>query len=466
MLSGSLIAINTREDAGGREGHVKAVEVEWLVDQLPNRGGRALAQQITTLIHSGVLPVGVRLPAIRDIAFVLGVSPATVSIVWSELRRRGMITGRGRRGTYVSSAAIAPRPIRRAENVKLGGIPLDLSGYTPDPALLPPLHSAFLHVQETPHLNIYADEPIEASLEQVCRADWPYEAEALMATNGAYGGLFEAMQALIPPGSVVLVEDPVPMRVLDIIDYLKASAVAVPGDAHGPIPARLRAALTRQPVAFFLQPNLNAITGRVLLAERMKELADVLNAAPPVWIFEDDAMAYFTRAKPKSLGVWCNAQVIHVHSLSKALGPDLRLGILSASDKIIREIQAYRSFGSGWTSRIMQAATARLLVAPETATHLERARRTYQERRQKLTDNLAEYGFSYATGEGFSFWLPVEDEEGALASLNAQGIRVTAGRQCSLMPQPHIRFSISHLKDRYEWVSEHLAQAGLSKTIC
>lgn len=65
-----------------------------------------LREQITRMIRGGVLPVGERLPSIRQLAFDLGLAPGTVRRAYTELEREGLVhTRRGRHGSYVAPAA-------------------------------------------------------------------------------------------------------------------------------------------------------------------------------------------------------------------------------------------------------------------------------------------------------------------------------------------------------------------------
>ena len=58
--------------------------------------------QITTMVASGVLPPGSRLPAIRQLAADLGLAAGTVARAYRELEAAGVIVSRGRHGTYIA----------------------------------------------------------------------------------------------------------------------------------------------------------------------------------------------------------------------------------------------------------------------------------------------------------------------------------------------------------------------------
>jgi DNA-binding transcriptional regulator YhcF (GntR family) len=57
--------------------------------------------QITTMITAGVLPLGARLPTIRQLASDLGLAGGTVARAYRELEAEGAIATRGRHGTFV-----------------------------------------------------------------------------------------------------------------------------------------------------------------------------------------------------------------------------------------------------------------------------------------------------------------------------------------------------------------------------
>jgi DNA-binding transcriptional regulator YhcF (GntR family) len=67
---------------------------------------------IRRLVATGALPVGSRLPTVRQLAADLRIAPGTVGRAFRELEVEGIIESRGRHGTHVKSA---PRPPQAAE---------------------------------------------------------------------------------------------------------------------------------------------------------------------------------------------------------------------------------------------------------------------------------------------------------------------------------------------------------------
>ncbi len=74
-----------------------------------------LREQISTMIRSGVLLEGARLPAIRHLANDLGVAVNTVGRAYRELELEGLVAPMGRHGTVVRTRTARSAPARRAE---------------------------------------------------------------------------------------------------------------------------------------------------------------------------------------------------------------------------------------------------------------------------------------------------------------------------------------------------------------
>lgn len=415
--------------------------------------------ETSALIRAGALPVGAKLPPIRDLAFSLGVSPATISEAWSELRRQKIITGRGRNGTWVSGDRFIAKPERLASSGNYGAEVLDLTMAVPDRTLLPRLEKALAYGALAENLNSYERNRILPELEAEVRATWPYDAEAFLATNGGYNAVYTLMHALVTPGAAVAIEDPTAMRLLDILEHLGARILPIKCDDQGPLPSALEDAMRYKPVAFLFQPRLHSVTGRTVTSQRLSALADVVRGSNML-IIEDDGIAEISNAPRLSLGTQFPDRVIHILSFSKTLGPDLRLAVLSSTQAIVEQIQSYRSFSAAWTSRILQASAAWLLREPSTVEVMHTARTTYQKRRDGLVQALAARGVEATAGSGLCAWVEVENEPFAMVTLAARGIAVQPGTKFSVLSANHLRVATSTLSDRCDEVADAIALAA------
>ena len=66
-----------------------------------------IAQEVESAIRDGRLAPGDRLPAVRDLAAALGVSPATVASAYRSLQSRAVVVSHRRHGTRVSHRPMA-----------------------------------------------------------------------------------------------------------------------------------------------------------------------------------------------------------------------------------------------------------------------------------------------------------------------------------------------------------------------
>ena len=64
-----------------------------------------IRSQISSLIATGALPVGSRLPTVRSLATDLGIAAGTVGRAYKELEAAGLIESRRRNGTVVAHTA-------------------------------------------------------------------------------------------------------------------------------------------------------------------------------------------------------------------------------------------------------------------------------------------------------------------------------------------------------------------------
>jgi len=73
---------------------------------------RQIRDQLVQLVGSGMLPIGTRLPTIRQLATDLHLAPGTVARAYRELENDGVLHTARRRGTVVARAPVDPDPLR------------------------------------------------------------------------------------------------------------------------------------------------------------------------------------------------------------------------------------------------------------------------------------------------------------------------------------------------------------------
>jgi DNA-binding transcriptional MocR family regulator len=435
----------------------QSAPLKHLIEELQGLSSREISARVIELIRSGAIPVGSPLPPVRELAEALGVSPASISAAWGDLREAKVISGRGRSGVWVSDNRTTPRP-RRFEGVGNFGsfILADLTYASPDPALLPPLETALCHGAHSPNLHSYHREPITAALREIVAPLWPYPAAGFMATNGGFEALHLVTHALLSHGNTVAIETPTTARLVDILENAGLHLIAVQCDAEGPRPDSLRQALSHKPAAFFYEPRTNGVTGHGVSPNRLAQLASLLENTNTL-IVEDDGLGDIAARPAISLGSLIPERTVHIRTYSKSLGPDLRLAVLSAPATWIDQIQAYRNFGASWTSRVMQDAAAWMLRDAATMEMVAKAREVYAQRRRTLIAALAQWQIHLPDLDGLCLWVPVPSEQYALVTLAAHGFAVFPGSRFTLDRSSHIRIGTGLLTQHYDKLAEAIA---------
>jgi DNA-binding transcriptional MocR family regulator len=403
-------------------------------------GQASIVAAVEHAIADGTISPGEHLPPVRELAAELEISPATVAAAYRTLRQRGLVNTHGRRGTTV---AIQPQlRVRPARPIPAGT--RDLATGNPDPALLPPLAPALARI-DSAHRLYGAPAKLESLLD-LARSDFSADGVDgdLAVVGGALDGIERVLQTRLLPGDLVAVEDPTWPRITDLVTALGYVPEPVAVDEQGPVPDRLGRALPRRAKALILTPRGQNPTGAALDPVRGRELRDLLAGHPDLLVVEDDYVAAVAGADYVPVhGTTANWAVIR--SLSKVVGPDLRIALVAGDSVTINRLEARQLLGPGWVSSLLQQLAVELLGAPSTSRLLDRAGRTYAERRQALVNALAERGIAAVGRSGLGVWIPVAEEAATAQLLLERGWAVSPGERFRFEAPPGIRVTTTTL---------------------
>ena len=436
-----------------------------VLEQSRIRGTTAsgIAASVEAAIRDGRLAPGNQLPPIRGLAAELGVSPMTVASAYRELRRRGLLVADGRRGTRVASRP--PLPVHTRIFVPPGA--RDLASGNPDPELLPPLADALARIDTMPRLYLEDGKlPTLLDLAAAQLAADDIAAPALAVVGGALDGIERVLGAHLRPGDSVAVEDPGFVRAYDLLRPLGLDLEPVAGDDFGPRPEEVERALTRGARALILTPRAQNPTGAALDEQRAGDLRALLNAREDVLLIEDDHAAgiagtpAFTVSHPERPN-WAT-----VRSVSKSLGPDLRLAILAGDPTTIARVEGRQRLGTGWVSCILQQTVAAFWSDPAIQERLELAEETYTARRLLLLAALANLGITAHGRSGLNVLLPVPEETTVVAALLQRGWALTALERWRLNSPPAVRITTATLRsEETEQLADDIAAALATQTV-
>ncbi|HEV7239770.1 MAG TPA: aminotransferase class I/II-fold pyridoxal phosphate-dependent enzyme [Thermoanaerobaculia bacterium] len=393
-----------------------------------------IAQSVESAVSGGKLRAGELLPPVRSLAAHLGVSPATVAAAYRLLRERGLIVADGRRGTRVRSAP----PIALPRNVPLPRNVRDLAEGNPDPALLPRL--PVLKVEQ----RLYGEELNDRRLIELAREQFRENGiatENVSVVSGAMDGIERVLREHLRPGDRVAVEDPCFTGVLDLLHMLSLVAVPVPLDDEGLLPSELRR-VVRSAQALIVTPRAQNPTGAALTPRRARELRAILSARHDLVLIEDDHAGVIAGADYVSLIDRSRERWAVVRSVSKSLGPDLRVALLAADAQTHARVEGRQTLGVRWVSHILQ----RLVVSLWRDRAPARAGRVYAERRNALLRELRARGIAAHGASGLNVWIPVSEESATVQALLHAGWAVKAGERYRIASPPAIRVTITSLE--------------------
>ena len=406
-------------------------------------GGTAkeISASVEAGIRDGQLTPGDRLPAVRELADQLGLSPTTVAAAYGDLRRRGITAGAGRAGTRIRDA---PPVSSRAYLTAPAGT-RDLITGGPDPALLPTLPAR----PAARALRQYAGAPVAPRLRRLATehltADG-IDTSSLMVTGGALDGIERVLATWLTPSDRVIVEDPGHAVTFDLVAAMGYTAVPVPVDDQGLRPAELEAALARGAGAVIATPRAQAATGAAWDGDRAAAISAILRRHPSAGLIEDDhagpVAGMPARSAAAGLPRW-----VTIRSVSKSLGPDLRLAVLAGDEVTIARVAGRQALGTGWVSYQLQELVADLWSDPAVARVLDAAAQVYARRGQALRSALRDQGIAASGRSGFTCWVRVADEDGVASALAQAGWAVAPGQRFRIAAPPGIRISFASLDE-------------------
>ena len=408
----------------------------------------ALAGTVRGLLADGRLPLGVRLPAERELAQALEISRTTVSAAYRELRDSGHLTSRRGAGSWTTlpkghrvdtsglwapaegrgvidlASAVLAAPPQLVDAARIAGE--ELARY---------LGGAGYHPTGITELR-------EAVAAQYTARGLPTSVEQIMVTNGVLHALDLVMRLLVAPGQPVLVESPTYPNALSGLLSRRARIVTYGLTEAGwdaeVLLATLRA--TRPRVAY-LVPDFQNPTGHLMPAELRASLTAAAHTTGTDLVIDEsfvdlplDAPALDTAdpvgMPPPVASFDRHARVLSIGGMSKPYWGGLRMGWIRAAAPVVQRLAAIR-VGMDMASPVLEQLVAVQLL--RRADEIVPARRAELAARRDalaaaLRVELPEWRFVLARG-GVSLWAELDAPvSSALArSVEDLGVRLAPG---------------------------------------
>lgn len=470
-----------------------------------------IRNQIRSLILSGDLPAGARLPPERELAASLGVNRTTVSNAYHELAADGLAEGQVGRGTIVCSLPSAygsgqegflPQPLPWSEYfVAIGERVRDplirelvtlcawedvisLAAGVPAPDLYPierftqttdrvlRRHGQALlqHCPTEGHLafretlaELAADRGITASPDNI------------LVLAGSQQGLDLIARALIEPGDPVVVEVPSYLGALSVFRATGARLLGVPMDEEGMRTDVLERLLARhRPQLIYTLPTFQNPSGKVMSYERRQALLSLAQQYQ-VPILEDDPYGelYYDDPPPPSLKSFDRqGHVIYLSTFSKILFPGIRLGWLVAPQPVIDRLASVKQYADLHSNTLAQWALTDFIQQGWLSEHVASLRQEYPRRCRTMLTALHDHiprglRWNEPTG-GFYLWCHLEEglrSKDLLAEAAQRRVAFVAGEAFHADKGGQDAFRLNFTYHNEQGIQEGIRRLGKALTV-
>ena len=316
-----------------------------LQDDAETVSGRLLAA-LRRDIEAGTLPPGTKLPPHRDLAHRLGVGIGTVTSVYGEAARQGLLIATVGRGSFVADRPVAAGgqgPIDLARNLPpLASTQRRLAGTL---AKLTKRHDLNACLDYAPPAGVEAHRRIAAGWLRRIGGPAEVRADRLIITSGGQQAMMLAIDSLCRPGDTIMTEAATYFGVRSIAQAGGYRTLGLAMDEEGLLPEALERAAADGARLLYTLPTLQNPTGRIMSAGRRAEIAAIARKYQ-LWIVEDDLYSAFALGNaPPPLTAYAPERCFYINAASKALAPGLRTGFLlvpddAAMDRVLRLIRA------------------------------------------------------------------------------------------------------------------------------
>lgn len=439
--------------------------VAWHGDQqafpsVPDRVAAFVRHQI----RSGVYRPGDKLPSVRDLSRMLGVSISSTVGGYRLLELEGAAWSRPQSGFYVqlrSGTVSVPttKPPRRPATQNIDELFLRVLTEkadkrfvqlaTADPAngVLPTTALARISrrfIQEEPELVLrYPDFiGVRELREQVARrmlaTGCALMPDDLLITNGCSEALSLSLRVVCKPGDVVAIESPAYYGLLHLLRSEGLQVLEVSTDPQtGMCLDALEEILQDTKVSAVLAtPNYNNPLGSLMPQANKKRLVEML-AKREIPLIEDDVYGElgFEEERP----VTCKAfdkqgLVLHCSSISKTLAPGYRIGWV-AGGRFHQALQLEKFSTSVSAAALQQYVIAEYLQVHRYSHTLRRARETYESNIHNMTmvaKSLMPAGTRFSSPQGgFVLWVELPQNYDAVQLYDR-----AADERITFMPGP------------------------------
>lgn len=217
--------------------------------------------------------------------------------------------------------------------------------------------------------------------------------EEIMVVSGGQQGLDLACRAFLNKGDNILVEAPTYLAFLQIAAAYEVNIIGVNSDVDGIDINDLEQKIKKySPKFVYLIPTFSNPTGKTYPLEKRKQIAQITKKYNTI-VLEDDPYGKLRFAGEdvpsiKSVG---EDNIIFITSFSKIISPGLRIGLVVASEPIIKQMEKCKQGADVHTSHLSQAIVKEFINRGLIQKQIEKVRPIYKEKKELMVQALEKY---------------------------------------------------------------------------
>jgi 2-aminoadipate transaminase len=292
--------------------------------------------------------------------------------------------------------------------------------------------------------------------------------ENILITAGGSQAIALLLDTLVDWGDTIVSEMPTWVGAVQAFRHVGARIVSVPVDGEGidvtALELELRRLRQQGPIPKFIYANANFQnpTGATMTLQRRQDLLALARAANTLLV-EDDAyfdLRYDGESLPTVYSLDDSGSVVYMGTLSKTMGPGMRLGWLVGPPELIRRVSALKTDGG---TNVFGAHVAADWLPEKLLSHVRRLREVYQRRRDLMLAALEQHmppGSTWTVPDGgFFIWLtlpPEIDTKRMHPQVQERGVEYLPGPVCFAG-----NAGANQLRLSYSFVEDELIEPGI-----
>ena len=398
----------------------------------------ALYRCIRRDIVSGVLSPGEKLPSKRALAEHLKVSKITIEGAYSQLLAEGYICSREKVGYFVEKVEYVPASVPEQPSVRVAREEMiDLTSNAP--ARFP--FSVWSRLQREVMLDLGEQLLLplpnqglwqlrSAIARQLAQFRGMHVSPEQILVGAGTDFLYNLLIQLLGRDKCYACEEPGYGKIRMIYAAGGVKCISAPMDEQGVCPETLQEAQV-----LHISPAHHYPTGIITPLSRRQEL--LRWAGTDKWIIEDDYDSEFrfnARPMPTLQSLDKQGRVIYMNTFSKTLAPSIRISYMVLPEELMTQFQQRLGFYSCTVPSFEQYTLARFLDDGYFEKHLNRMRKFYKSRRNRVVEAIQNSPYApkltlLEENAGLHFLLRVDTEisDSRLVDHCAQmGIRIRA----------------------------------------